>query len=61
MIEKDVTDTFQLECDKCGFCVEEDFEEFYDAVNYKKDNDWKSVKIDGSWQDRCPECVERSK
>lgn len=46
-------------CDICGGEAEESFFEFYDAVNYKKREGWKSQKDkDGAWEDVCPECQE---
>lgn len=48
---------YQLECDLCECVAEEDFDEFMGAVEYKKENGWKSVKMsDGGWEDRCPNC-----
>ena len=47
-----------LICDICGEVNAETFYDFSDAVDYKKENDWKSRKIHGQWQDVCPECVE---
>jgi len=55
MITGDRETCYELECDICGEGVS-GFETFYDAVDYKKENDWKSVIIDGVWQDRCPDC-----
>lgn len=54
MIDKE-SGEFILSCD---FCCEEvnGFDDFYDAVDYKKDNGWKSKKINGGWNDVCPEC-----
>lgn len=50
MIDK-FGDSFTLTCDICGEEADEDFFEFYDAVEYKKNNGWKSRKIDGEWND----------
>mgnify|MGYP001119304098 CR=1 FL=1 len=50
---------YNLICDICGGEAEESFFEFYDAVNYKKREGWKSQKDkDGAWEDVCPECQE---
>lgn len=47
-----------LYCDICGEEADEDFFDFHDAVDYKKDNNWKSQKHKGEWEDVCPECQE---
>lgn len=51
---------YTLECDMCGEEATEDFDNFYDAVNWKKDklNGWTSRKIEGNWSDLCPGCKE---
>jgi hypothetical protein len=56
MIDKEHGE-FILSCDYCGEEVS-GFDDFYDAVQYKKDNGWKSKKIKGEWNDVCPECQE---
>lgn len=42
----------------CDFCRKEisGFHDFYDAVNYKKYNGWKSIKVLNEWKDACPNC-----
>jgi len=47
---------YTLDCDICGESVDEVFDDFYDAVDYKKDNGWKSQKHGDEWEDVCPEC-----
>ena len=49
---------YHLFCDTCGEKLFEVFHEFRDAVNYKKQNGWKSQKHRGEWEDVCPECLE---
>lgn len=51
---------FILACDICGEEAPEEFYDFHDAVDYKKqkENGWKSQKIKGVWCDICPECQE---
>jgi hypothetical protein len=59
MIEK-VGGEFELICDVCEESADEFFDEFYDAVEYKKDNGWRSRKdAKGNWEDVCPECQEK--
>lgn len=59
MIEKSMG-TFDLTCDVCGDGPDESFDEFMDAVEYKKDNEWRSHKNDyGEWEDLCPECYKK--
>ena len=50
---------YLLVCDICG--NSESYETFYDAVEAKKDNNWKSEKTGQSkeWIDICPDCRER--
>jgi hypothetical protein len=48
---------YDLICDICGL-VEYGHEDFDSAVEYKKENGWKSEKYKGEWQDICPECQE---
>lgn len=54
---------YSLECDICGAGAIEDFDSFYDAVNFKKDksNGWISKKEDDEWLDICPDCQEKKK
>jgi len=49
---------YTLTCDICGEDAPETFDDFYDAVQYKKDNGWKSQKYRGEWEDVCPECQQ---
>ncbi len=56
MIER-YKNKFILYCDVCGEEAEEEFYEFDEAVEYKKDNGWRSRKIKGEWADICPECL----
>lgn len=55
MIEK-IDGRYCLICDICYEKAEKDFDDFYDAVEYKKENGWKSQKHKGEWEDVCPEC-----
>ena len=43
-------------CDVCGEELPAQFD-FYDAVNAKKREGWKSRKHKGEWQDICPGCM----
>lgn len=46
-----------LYCDICGEKADESFNEFMDAVNYKKREGWRSQKNEyEEWEDVCPEC-----
>ena len=59
MIEGDRDFGYDLSCDVCGEIIE-DFDNFYDAVEYKKDNGWSSRKtLYGDWEDVCPDCLEK--
>ena len=50
--------SYDLTCDVCGEDAGEVFDDFYEAVQFKKDNGWKSQKKNGEWEDVCPECQE---
>ena len=49
---------YTLTCDICGDEYPETFCDFYDAVEAKKENGWKSRKTDGEWVDVCDACLE---
>jgi hypothetical protein len=49
---------YSLTCDICYEEADEQFFEFSEAVDYKKDNDWKSKKVNGEWMDVCPDCQD---
>ena len=49
---------FILTCDICAEEVVDDFDDFQDAVDYKKENGWKSQRRNGEWEDICPICRE---
>lgn len=48
-------DSYNVICDFCyeAEAVDGDFD---DAVQFKKDNGWKSIKTKGDWLDMCPAC-----
>ena len=48
---------YELQCDYCSNYVD-DFEDFQEAVDYKKANGWKSKNINGEWLDKCPNCED---
>lgn len=50
---------YSLVCDCCGEQLPEEFFEFHDAVEAKKEEGWKSVKVNGKWEDHCPSCHMR--
>lgn len=55
---------YEISCDECGEETTERFDDFYEAVEWKKENDegWGSRKnAAGVWEDLCPECLERYK
>jgi len=60
MIEKE-RNGYTLTCDFCGREVKP-FDDFKEAVEYKKDNGWISHKFktenEDIWQDLCPECQD---
>lgn len=51
-------ESISLYCDSCGTEVP-GFNHFHDAVDYKKQHDWKSTKFNNDeWWDVCPDCQE---
>lgn len=48
---------YSLVCDECGHEVKY-FNTFEEAVDYKRENGWKSKKEDGEWATRCPDCQQ---
>ena len=55
MIEKS-SYGFKLICDICGYETG-GFDNFKEAVDYKKEEGWKSQKVsDDEWEDICLEC-----
>jgi hypothetical protein len=56
MIDKD-GDEYELICDHCEDSVD-GFDEFGEAVRYKKIKKWKAVKTKTQgWVDLCPRCA----
>lgn len=61
MIEREYG-SFTLSCDICYEKAPYSFADFYDAVDYKKENGWKSQKNDNNeWEDVCPKCAKKGK
>ncbi len=48
-------DQFTPVCDLCEARLPGEFS-FHDAVQAKKDAGWISRKVDGEWEDVCPDC-----
>lgn len=42
----------------CDGCLDtlDGCDSFEDAVQLCKDNGWQNVKVNGGWQNRCPNC-----
>ena len=51
-----IGDRYILVCDICEIEDDETFYDFYDAVEHKKVNGWKSQKYRSEWKDVCLEC-----
>jgi len=49
-------DYYKIACDYCGEVMLDEFEGFYKAVNYKKEQGWRSKKVGDRWQEICPSC-----
>ena len=59
IIEK-MDGVYKIICNVCGEIMEPCFGDFYDAVQFKKDNRWKSQKVGDGWIEICRDCVEVS-
>lgn len=53
--------SYKLVCDVCGESEKEEFDDFYEAVDFKKEkgNEWRSKKVGGDWIDVCEDCGEK--
>ena len=61
MIEK-INNIYKIICDSCGEVFPDNFNTFHDAVDYKRNNNWRSVKVsEGNWNEICPDCQEFEK
>ena len=47
---------FTAVCDICLKSMDEEFDNYQDAVDAKKKQGWTSKKVSGEWWDACPEC-----
>ena len=60
MIERQ-GEEYILTCSYCEEEADEAFDEFWEAVEYRKENGWRSVKAkNGEWWDLCPSCNQGS-
>jgi len=48
---------YYLICDNCTKEIGP-FDEFYKAVEAKKEHGWKSKKVNGQWEDWCDKCCQ---
>lgn len=46
----------------CDGCLEtlEECDTFQDAVEECRNNNWRNVRVNGQWQNRCPKCYVSS-
>lgn len=49
--------TFRLICNGCGE-TKEITGEFEDVLDFMRENEWRSVKEGGAWDNYCPDCKE---
>jgi hypothetical protein len=48
---------YEIHCDNCPEILEaEDAEDFFDAVNFAKEECWQIKKINGEWVHFCIDC-----
>ena len=57
MIIENYKDRYHLICDICGDTAT-GLDDFDEAVEYAKENGWKTEKYNGAWENYCPECQE---
>lgn len=57
-VDRDSDVCYCLTCDVCGGEADGWFFDFYEAVDYKKENSWQSRKRNGEWEDICPDCQD---
>lgn len=57
MIRSTGNGKFEMICETCGYSVS-GFDSFNEAVEYKKENDWRSLKTSDGWEDVCSDCKE---
>lgn len=58
MIER-IDSSYYLTCDICGEEHSVEFDCWDDAVEAKKEDGWKSKRINGEWNDVCPDCQKQ--
>jgi len=62
MIEKIAENMYELSCDKCCRETGVPFDDFYEAVDYKRDHGWVSRKNKfGEWEEICDLCIEKER
>lgn len=55
MIDKQDFGVWDVHCDKCSnYDTYEDCDSFEDLCQKMKEEGWKSVKVDGEWNNICP-------
>lgn len=55
-IEREGKNEFTLCCDRCPATLGP-YDFFDEAVEARKAHGWKAVRIQGEWEDRCPDCI----
>lgn len=53
-------DRYYLTCDVCDTDADQEFDEFAEAVEFKRENGWRSRKTAGHWEDLCPDCSKEA-
>jgi hypothetical protein len=44
----------------CDTDADQEFDEFAEAVEFKRENGWRSRKTAGHWEDLCPDCSKEA-
>lgn len=54
-----INGTYKIICNVCGEIFSQNFEDFYEAVDFKKKERWVSRPISGGkWEEVCRDCLD---
>jgi len=50
---------YKIICHACGEIYPQEFDDFYEGVDFKKKEGWKSRQIgEGKWEEICKDCLD---
>ena len=50
---------YTVACEICGTMLDNEYDNFADAVDGLKANNWKTINNCGMWENYCPECANK--